>query len=224
MAQDEPCLRTWGKSIELWVWLRDPDTMNKVEEQSRGLMTLTVGLYVCLCVCASMCTHVHAHLYVLGWGRVWGLCGSHTCKHAYTCALYIHAHTHKGKRIKRVGKFGLGSIFNGCHRVQAVAMAKPASWIPHSFQEDPVLNHLRLDIWPPERWEQTSLVLAQGWERVSDGDREHSVRSQPAALWGWVCSAGLEDWPCLPLSKPQGRFSHWGKGGVEGEFCHSWKM
>lgn len=150
------------------------------------------------------------------FGLMW-LTHMQTC--IYMRIIHTWTHTHKGKRIKRVGKSGLGRIFNGCHGIQGVAVAKPASWSPYSFQEDPVLYHLRLDIWSPERWEQTSLVLAQGWERVSDEDREHSFRSQRETKRLSEAGRVAQDWktgPALPLSKPQGRFSHWGKGGWGG--------
>lgn len=170
------------------------------------------------CACSSTHTGMRE-----SFGLMW-LTHMQTC--IYVRIIHTWTHTHKGKRIKRVGKSGLGRIFNGCHGIQGVAVAKPASWSPYSFQEDPVLYHLRLDIWPPERWEQTCLVLAQGWERVSDEDREHSFRSQQetkTSLWGWVCSTGLEDWPCPATFKATGQILSLGEGGLRGNFVMAGK-
>lgn len=44
-----------------------------------------------------------------------------------------------------------------------------------------------------------------------------TVRDKPS-LWGWVCSAGLEDWPCPATFKAAGQILSLGEGGPRGSF------
>jgi hypothetical protein len=65
---------------DLWIWLSDPTTLKKVEEQSRVFTDISFQIHVYPHVCLYTCTHMHnTH--------------KHTCIHMYTIYICMHTYT-----------------------------------------------------------------------------------------------------------------------------------